>query len=146
MRARIALTFHTAFYQWYPTGRVEYENINLSPGDSVSAIVVALSPTSGIVSIINHSTGQQASVVLEDQVALCQQDAEWIVGQGVLNGAALPLADFGTVTITSASARTDGAIGPAETIYNIKENEVVLTSTSATGDSVTVNYIGPGAI
>jgi hypothetical protein len=55
----------------------------------------------------------------------------------------VPLANFGTVTFSGASATTgSGSVGPSgATIIDIEQNGQVLTSSSVSGSSVTVKYV-----
>ncbi|KAI0325224.1 acid proteinase [Cubamyces sp. BRFM 1775] len=136
---------YDAWYEWYPAFAFDFTGINIRSGDSITATVVASSLTSGTATIINHSTGQQVSHSFTLQPPLCQENAEWIVEDYDENGAMVPLANFGTVTFTGASAGTSsGTVGPAgATIINMEQGGRVLTSVSVSSSTVTVEYIGP---
>ena len=120
----------------------------MSEGDTIIAIVVATSRTTGTATIINDSTGQKVShTFLLSGVLhpLCEQDVEWIVEDYQGNGTLAPLANFGVVTFTDASAETSsGTASPAHAkIILLEQDAVVLTAVSTTASSVTVRYIGP---
>ncbi|KAH9895592.1 aspergillopepsin [Cubamyces lactineus] len=137
--------FYDAWYEWYPQYSYDFDDFEVSAGDEITTVVVATSLTSGTATIINHSTGQQVehSFDLPD-LPLCQQDAEWIV-EDFEQGGLVPFANFDTVTFTDASAGTSasGEVGPAgANILDISQNGKVLTSSSVTESSVTVEYIG----
>ena len=78
--------------------------------------------------------------------ALCLENAEWIVEDYEENNGLVPLANWGTVTFTGVSAGTvDGAtMSPASaTLNDLEQNGDVLSSVSASGSSVTIEYTGP---
>jgi hypothetical protein len=106
----------TEYYAWYelvPAGQVKL-NLPIHPGDHVSASV-AVSGTSVTVSLSDQTTGQSYTNTLQ----MSNPDtssAEWIAeapsasdGQGDLQQ--LPLADFGTVDFSNASATAGGHTG-----------------------------------
>lgn len=76
--------------------------------------------------------------------ALQELNAEWIVEDFSSGGSLVPFADFGTVTFTGASASgSSGTVTPSgATLIDIKQNGKVLTSSSVSGSSVTVEYVG----
>lgn len=76
--------------------------------------------------------------------ALQELNAEWIVEDFSSGGSLVPFADFGTVTFTGASASgSSGTVTPSgATLIDIKQNGEVLTSSSVSGSSVTVEYTG----
>jgi len=75
---------------------------------------------------------------------LCGENAEWIVEDFEENGGLVPFADFGTVVFTSATAVAGGSTvtpgGDGATNIYIEQNNEQLTSTSISGDTVTVTY------
>lgn len=73
---------------------------------------------------------------------LCQQDAEWIVEDFEDNGAAVPFADFGTVTFDNALAQTPlGPMGPSKAnLIVIEQGGQTLTNAAVGTSSVTVSY------
>jgi Peptidase A4 family len=104
------------YYAWYellPAGQVKIK-MTIHPGDHVTASV-SVSGTSVTVSLSDLTTGKSYSNTLQ----MSNPDtssAEWIAeapsatgGEG--NVQVLPLADFGTVNFTSASATADGHTG-----------------------------------
>ena len=93
--------------------------------------------------ITNVSTGKTVTHSFTGQSgALCRTNAEWIVEDFEENGGLVPLANWGTVTFTGASAGTSsGSVGVSgATIINIRQNNQVLTSVSASGNSVAVKH------
>ncbi|KAI0656094.1 acid proteinase [Cubamyces menziesii] len=137
---------YDAWYEWYPEYAFDFSGFQVSEGHTITTNVIATSLTTGIATIINHSTGQQVAHLFNlPEFPLCGQDAEWIVEDYEENGQLVPLANFGTVTFTDASAGTSsGAVGPANAeIILLEQNGVVLTAVSTTASSVTVRYIGP---
>ncbi|EKM56252.1 uncharacterized protein PHACADRAFT_253281 [Phanerochaete carnosa HHB-10118-sp] len=131
-----------AWYEWYPDYAYDFSGISFSVGDSVTLTVTASSTTSGTAVITNNSKGKTVTQKITSGSALCEQDAEWIVEDFEEGDSLVPLANFGTVTFTGASAKTgSGSVGPsgANTI-DIQQGNSVLTSVSTSGSSVTVSY------
>ncbi|KAI0668111.1 aspergillopepsin [Trametes maxima] len=133
-----------AWYEWFPDFAHDFSGISISPGNQITVTVTASSTTSGTATILNRSTGQQVSHSFSGQPALCQENAEWIVEDFEENGGLVPLANWGTVTFTGASAGTSGGSqGPSgATIIDLEQNGRQLTTVSTSGSSVTVQYSG----
>ena len=134
-----------AWYEWYPDYAYDFSGISFSAGDSVTLTVTATSTKAGTAVITNNSKGKTVSKSITSSSALCEQDAEWIVEDFEEGSSLVPLANWGTVTFTGASAGTSsGTMSPSgATIINMEQNGRVLTSASASGTSVTVAYTGP---
>ncbi|KAH9931533.1 peptidase G1, partial [Fomitopsis serialis] len=137
------VSYDGAWYEWYPDYAYDFSGISFSAGDTVKLTVTASSTTSGTAVIENTSTGQTVTQDITSSSALCEENAEWIVEDYEEGGSLVPLADFGTVTFTGASAETtSGAVGPSgATLIDIEQNNDVLTSASTSSDSVTVKYV-----
>ncbi|KAI8977706.1 aspergillopepsin [Trametes punicea] len=135
---------YDAWYEWWPQVSFDFSDFTVKAGDSITATVIATSTTGGIATLINHSTGEQASHTFSGQPALCEQDAEWIVEDFEEGSELVPLANWGTVTFTGASAGTSsGSVGlSGATIIELEQNGKVLTSVSVSGSSVSVEYTG----
>ncbi|KAH9847714.1 peptidase A4 family-domain-containing protein [Lenzites betulinus] len=136
---------YVAWSEWFPVGTLDFDDLTVSAGDSITASVTATSTTSGTATLINHSTGQHATQTFSDQALLCLTNADWIV-EDFDDGGMVSFAKFGAVTFTDASAHTiSGAVvGPAgATIINLVQNNTILTSASTHGNTVTVKYVGP---
>jgi hypothetical protein len=107
---------HAEYYAWYelvPSPEVKL-NIAVHPGDKVSA-VVTVSGTTVTISLTDETTHQ--SVVKTLHVSNPNtSSAEWIVEAPARqdlagNAEILPLANFGTVTFTNATATAGGHTG-----------------------------------
>lgn len=132
-----------AWYEWLPDSAHDFTGISFSAGDSVTVTVTASSKTSGTAVIENTTTGQKVTKDLTSTSALCETNAEWIVEDYEENGGLVPLADFGTVTFTGATATTgSGTVGPdGSTIIDmVDDSGNVVASASADSSSVTVSY------
>jgi hypothetical protein len=125
----------TVYYAWYelvPSAPVKLD-LAIHPGDHISASV-AVSGTDVTVSLSDQTTGQSYSNTLQ----MSNPDtssAEWIAeapsavdGQGDVQP--LPLADFGTVGFSNASATADGQTG---TISAWSAQPVALDESSSAG-------------
>lgn len=120
--------------------------MSISAGDVIYVSVDATSTTTGTATVENLSTGQKVTHTFNGGTTgtLCETNAEWIVEDFEENGALVPFADFGTVTFSNAQAIQYGqAVGPSGAqIIDIEQNGRVLTSSSDTSNSVTVQYTG----
>ncbi|EIW52514.1 aspergillopepsin [Trametes versicolor FP-101664 SS1] len=134
-------TSFDAWFEWFPDFAHDFTGISLAAGNSITVSVTATSRTGGTATIVNHSTGQTVSHTFSGQPALCEQDAEWIVEDFEEGNSLVPLANWGTVTFTGATA--NGAAPSGATIINMEQNGRVLTSASTSGSTVTVAYTGP---
>lgn len=138
---------YDAWYEWYPDYAYDFTGISISAGDVIKVTVDATSQTAGTATVENVSKGQTVTHTFTGQTNgnLCEYNAEWIVEDFEENGALVPFANFGTVTFSGAQATDNGSVvGPSgATIMDIEQNNQVLSSSSITSNSVTVQYIGP---
>ncbi|KAF8313005.1 hypothetical protein DL93DRAFT_2059522 [Clavulina sp. PMI_390] len=134
---------YDAWYEWYPDYAYDFSGISFSAGDSVTITVTATSTKAGKAVITNNSTGKTVSKSLTSTAALCETNAEWIVEDFEEGSSLVPLANFGKVTFTGASAGTSsGSVGPSGAeIIDLKQGSTVYTSVSTTSSSVTVTYV-----
>jgi hypothetical protein len=143
-------TTYCAWYEMYSTGAQQPEqlisNMIVMPGDSITASVQY--QTSGayvgqyLLSIRDNTRNEvfstyQTSAATQNPLAQ-RSTAEWIVeAPGFLDGTTAPLANFGTVTFTGASATINGVTGPINAaawqceLINMASGTVNEDSTSA---------------
>jgi len=103
---------YSAWYEIYPAYPVTI-NMTINPGDTVSASVVY--ETSGQYKgefQLSITDGSQSFVTYQGYAQAQRSSAEWIVEAPSSNSGVLPLANFGTVAFTNASATIDGTTGP----------------------------------
>lgn len=136
---------YDAWYEWYPDYAYDFSGITIAAGNVIKVTVDATSTTAGTATIENVSTGKSVTHTFSGGVdgTLCEYNAEWIVEDFEENDSLVPFANFGTVTFSSAEA-TDGSstVGPSgATLIDIEQSNKVLTSSSVTSDSVTVEYV-----
>ncbi|KAH0831133.1 peptidase A4 family-domain-containing protein [Lanmaoa asiatica] len=133
---------YTAWYEWFPDYAYDFSDISISAGDTIKLNVTAFSTTSGIAIVENVSKGQTVSKTLTSTVPLCGQNAEWIVEDYTVGSSLVPFANFGTVTFTNAMATGTGTYTPSgATIFDIDQNNQVLTSVSTSGSSATIKHL-----
>jgi hypothetical protein len=136
-----------AWMEWYPNNAIYFSQDQLSfrPGDTVSLSVIALTNTTGKITIRNYGpNGGYMQYYLTNSVPLCELNAEWMVEDFSDGSGQVPFADFGSVTFTDALVRTSTGIdiGPDQaTIFDIRQNNATLTSTSTKKRSLTVRYV-----
>jgi hypothetical protein len=133
----------TAWYEWYSDVAYYFSGITISAGDVISLAVIASSATSGEAIIDNLTNGDTVKQFLTSNTPLCGQNTEWIVEDYEVNGDFVPFANFGTVTFTDAVAESSGNFYyPSQgSLNDIEQNNQVLTSSSASGSSVTIMYL-----
>ncbi|KAK0709899.1 acid proteinase [Lasiosphaeria miniovina] len=135
-----------AWYEWYPDYAYTFSGFAVSAGDSITMTATASSTSAGSVTLTNntkHKTVTHSFSGETDQ--LCETNAEWIVEDFSSGSSLVPFANFGTVTFTGSSVTTTSGstIGvTGSTIFDIKQNNVVLTNCSTSGSStVTCTYV-----
>jgi hypothetical protein len=107
---------YSAWYEMYPSNPVTI-NMTVQPGDKISASVTY--ETSGsnagqfLLSITDLTTTKTYSTY-QTYAKAQRSSAEWIVEAPSSNNGVLPLANFGTVSFTSASATINGTTGPID--------------------------------
>jgi hypothetical protein len=101
----------TSYYAWwemYPNPSVRITSMTISPGNSISASV-AYNSGAYTLQIKDNTTGQTFST---NQAGTFQRSsAEWVVEAPSSFSGVLPLANFGTATITGAQAIINGVTG-----------------------------------
>jgi hypothetical protein len=136
---------YDAWYEWYPDYAYDFSGISISAGNVMKITVDASSKTTGTATVENVSTGKSVTHTFSGGVDgdLCEYNAEWIVEDFESNSSLVPFANFGTVTFENAEATSGkSTVGPSgATIINIKQSNSVLTSSSVSSNSVTVEYI-----
>jgi hypothetical protein len=136
---------YEAWYEWIPGASIPYDNISVRGGDVISVTVTWTSDTSGTVYLVNESNGGNGFINFTGQTSgtLCGTNAEWIVEDFSVNGGLVPFANFNSVTFTGAQAVVNGANVDASgsTIIDlVNSSGGVITGTSISGSTVTVNY------
>ncbi|KAF8301121.1 hypothetical protein DL93DRAFT_545530 [Clavulina sp. PMI_390] len=133
------------WYEWYPDYAYDYSGITFSAGDTVKLTIAVSSTKAGTASISNLTTGKTVSKSLTSSIALCEQDAEWIVEDFSSGSTLVPFANFGAVTWTNMCAvtATNSCVKPTtnETIVEIQQSGKVYTSVSVTATGATISYV-----
>lgn len=136
--------YFDAWYEWYPDYSYDFTGITISAGNVVKVTVDASSTSAGVATIENLSTGVTVTHSFSnEQDALCEYNAEWIVEDFEEGDSLVPFANFGTVTFTDAYASDGGStVSPGgATILDIEQDGQVLTSTTVSGDEVIIKYV-----
>ncbi|KAI0157209.1 peptidase A4 family-domain-containing protein [Xylariaceae sp. FL1272] len=138
---------YQAWYEYLPAGLVDYGNIAISAGDSVTVTATMTGSNQGTTTL--SANGQVVSHDFSGEgTALQGASAEWIVEDFSSNGGLVPFANFGSVTFTDATAIINGATFNAadDNPVNIglqTSSGAIITDTSVSGSSLTVTYAGP---
>ena len=134
-----------AWYELIPDGSFAFQDFGMSVGDQIRMTVEAHTSTSGVATLENLTTGQTISHDFTNPPSeLCEENAEWIVEDFIMNGNLIPFANFGSVTFTEASAEgSSGTVTPAGAqIFDIIANNKVITDCKTNGDDLTCDYTG----
>src|SRR5262245_31193856 len=100
------------WYEMYPRPAVIVNSVTVRPGDSVSARVQYVAGQY-LLQISNQTNGKSFSVA-RSMPGAERSSAEWIVEAPSSDYGVLPLANFGTTTITGATATVNGETGPID--------------------------------
>jgi len=97
-----------AWFEMYPKFGYRIVNFPVEPGDTISAEVRYAGNNRFTLSIVNVTKDVRFSTTQRHKAQ--RQSAEWIV-EAPYSGGTLPLADFGTVTLSGCSATLGGSTG-----------------------------------
>lgn len=126
----------TAFYEMLPDASEDITNVEVNPGDSITASLNETSDGLWVVTLSDNTDGQSFSANLQYNSSL--SSAEWIEEDPSDGYGQIPFDNFGTMTMTGGSAIVNGesetiAGSGAQTISMINSEGQPLTSTSALG-------------
>jgi len=93
---------YSAWYEMYPKWSVSITSVHVKPGDWVTAEVVYTSTKAFVLTLTNVTTGE-AFTTTQKSGSAKRSSAEWIV-EAPWSGGTLPLANFGEIPFTRASA------------------------------------------
>src|SRR5262249_9481589 len=133
-----AATYY-AWWEMYPKPSVRITNMTISPGDSISASVTY---SSGAYTLqITDNTNGQSSSILPQSGTFQRSSAEWVVEAPSSFFGILPLANFGTATISQAQATINGVTGAIDnaswqntSIDMLSQSNAVIAHTSGLTD------------
>jgi len=109
---------YSVWYEMYPLGSITISNMNISPGDSITASVQYL--TSGAnsgkfeLTITDTSQANDSFTTYQSASGVQRSSAEWVVEAPSSNQGILNLANFGTVALSNATATINGVTGPID--------------------------------
>jgi hypothetical protein len=118
-------------------------NLAVSPGDHIVATVNYSGGTSYTLTLNNKTTGN--SFTTSKQLSGAgRQSAEWVVEAPSSYFGVLPLANFGTVNITKASATINGHIGTI-TDSAWKNDDIIMETNNGTPKATPNNLSTDGS-
>lgn len=138
---------YSAWYEWWPdySHKFSESELPIFAGEVIKITVNATTNSTGTATIDNVSTGKSVSHEFTGKLQgeLCQINAEWVVEDFSMGGMLVPFANFGSVTFSGAEATSGGkTVGPADAVLiDIKSYGDIITSSSVTNDSVTINHL-----
>jgi hypothetical protein len=95
-----------AWWDWVPGFETEIDNFQVSPGDSINAVLCAPSATDVTIFLLNENSLQATSFSLTapEGGSLVGDSAEWIVERPLVNGGIAPLPRFNEVFFENGDA------------------------------------------
>lgn len=134
------------WYEWLPDYAYTYPGtFDIKVGDQIKLAVEATTKSTGVSSLENLRTGQKVSHTFKHVLASLQEkNAEWIVEDFESGGSEIPLAQFGEVIFTNATATgSDGTVTPAggHVINLITPQGKLLTDVTINGNNVDVKQL-----
>jgi hypothetical protein len=128
----------TAFYELLPDSSVTIPDVNVSPGDSISASITENGNNIWTITLTDNTNGQ--SFTGNAEYSSSMSSAEWIE-EDPSDGAnqQIPLDSFGSVNFTNTSATENGSnvnltSSSAQALTMADESSQVLASTSTIGN------------
>jgi hypothetical protein len=103
-------TYYSAWYEMLPDNSITIPNLQISPGDTITASVTkADAGQNWRIQLTDSTTGQSFSQVFAYNSS--QLSAEWVMERPTVNNRISALANFGSVTFTNAQAEVSGTSG-----------------------------------
>jgi hypothetical protein len=136
---------YSAWYEIYPNAPVTIP-INVHPGDAISASVT-YNGGGKFTLKLSDSDGNQSYTTTQSLANPQLSSAEWIVEAPSSSRGVLPLANFGSVTFTTASAtisNTNATINNSSAWAAATLNQINMESTQGTVEATTSGIIGSG--
>lgn len=138
-----------AWYEFYPQSELLISGLAVHPGDTMHGDVNYVGSNTFAVTITDQTTG--ASYTTTRLMSTAQrQSAEWIAEAPSSWSGVLPLANFGTMGFTNASATLNGVTGtitnaawqndPLTMVTNSGQPKATLSNLSADGSSFNVTW------
>jgi hypothetical protein len=139
---------YNLWYEMLPADSISIPNINVSPGDEISASIILLNTSTNIWQISIHDVTTGKGFSQNFAYNSTRLTAEWIIERPTVNNQLSILANFGTVTFTNAIAKLSSTTGTISTFPNYKilmENRqntqlVTVSSLSRDGSSFSIDY------
>ena len=122
-----------AWYEMYPADAVNITSMTISAGNSITASVEYL--TSGAhsgqfeLTITDTSRTNDSFTIYATDAQAQRSSAEWVVEAPSSNDGVLPLANFGSVAFTSASATINGKTGAIDS-SNWQETAITMAGST----------------
>lgn len=120
---------YSAWYEMYPKPAFRV-NLALKAGDLISAEVKYLGGNQFVLSLTNNTNGQTFTTRQTSKGK--RQSAEWIM-EAPWSGGVLPLANFGTIQFSSASAVINGQTGSVNSWAN---DPITMTDSSGSPKAI----------
>ncbi len=120
-----------AWYEMYPSAPINL-SMTINPGDQISAEVKYTGSnkfTLTLTDVTSHATFSTSQTLKSAKLS----SAEWIAEAPSSSKGVLPLADFGTVSFSAASATISGKTGPIDNTAWPAGNPISITMVGSSG-------------
>jgi Peptidase A4 family len=102
---------HFSWWEMFPTNNIQFVGMTVKPGDKISASVVR-SGTKYTIKVTDSTTSGNSFTTKPQTCSTCKNSsAEWIGERPSTSSGVVPLAKFGTWTVTSAAVKAGSKSG-----------------------------------
>jgi len=135
----------SAFYELLPYNASYITSLNVSPGDAMTASIKEISTNVWTITITDTTTGQSYSTNVN--YSSSHSTADWIEeAPSTTGGRVMPLANFGSVSFTNASATLNGVatgmstMGLSSITMTDSRGNIIATPSGVSNNSFSVTY------
>jgi hypothetical protein len=115
---------YATWWEMYPSNNIQFVGFGVLPGDKISASVVRTGTSYTLQVADSTTSGNNFSTTQSCSAATCQNaSAEWIAEAPSTSKGEVPLANFGTWTLTNAAVAAGSTSG---TIKNFPDDEITM--------------------
>ncbi|EUC43478.1 hypothetical protein COCMIDRAFT_28071 [Bipolaris oryzae ATCC 44560] len=138
---------YSAWYEWVPYLTTYLDDFEVRGGDVMQVDIATTTPTTANVRLINVSTGKDISIdaTAAPDSFLTGDNAEWVMEDFSDEGKLPPLADFGEVVFTNASAKTSTGwvedLGGATIINMVQDGKLVVDTHIPSLSQIAIKYV-----
>jgi hypothetical protein len=145
-----AVSYYSAWYEWYPAWSVAITNFAVAPGHDLFVEVWATSPTVGHAFLFDFNTAQSVSLTFNAPAgtSLIGNSAEWVVERPSIGNQLATLSNYAQDYFANCVAfQGYGQIsGPAALPQGVASTQLLMTGQTSSDIISTPSLVGPAAI